>query len=270
MKKYISILLLFFSLYGFSQKDKKAEGTYSICETAIDKDKCLYEQLQQKILYHYDIRAIELITKDTTNDTIAIFSALAVDFDGSVDIANSDISSSDDYIDSIHFKILKSLEPFIVPVDNSGNPLSEMVRTKLYFFLDRKNKNLNPLPYGEDYATKTTGFALIEDVPVFPGCENYPKDKLRKCFNQRMIEHITQHFRYPKKAQRKKISGRVSVVFTIDKKGFITKIRTFGADPILMTEARRIISLLPQMTPGKQKGKLVRVPFAIPITFKLQ
>jgi len=114
------------------------------------------------------------------------------------------------------------------------------------------------------------GFAVIEDVPVYPGCENSPKNKMRKCFNQQMIEHIKQNFRYPKKAQRKKISGRVNTIFTIDKKGKITKIRTFGADEILMNEARRIISLLPRMTPGKQKGKLVRVPFAIPITFKLQ
>jgi len=30
-----------------------------------------------------------------------------------------------------------------------------------------------------------------------------------------------------------------------------------------------IISLLSQMIPGKQKGRAVRVPFSIPITFKL-
>ncbi|MDX1767428.1 MAG: energy transducer TonB, partial [Arenibacter troitsensis] len=27
---------------------------------------------------------------------------------------------------------------------------------------------------------------------------------------------------------------------------------------------------LPKMTPGKQRGRPVRVPFSIPITFKLQ
>ena len=35
-------------------------------------------------------------------------------------------------------------------------------------------------------------------------------------------------------------------------------------------EADRIISKLPRMTPGKQRGRPVRVPFSVPITFKLQ
>ncbi|MDC1064754.1 energy transducer TonB, partial [Flavobacteriaceae bacterium] len=35
-------------------------------------------------------------------------------------------------------------------------------------------------------------------------------------------------------------------------------------------EAKRIIDKLPKMTPGKQRGRPVRVPFSIPITFRLQ
>ncbi|MDG1250784.1 MAG: energy transducer TonB, partial [Flavobacteriaceae bacterium] len=33
---------------------------------------------------------------------------------------------------------------------------------------------------------------------------------------------------------------------------------------------QRIISRLPSMIPGKQRGRPVRVPFSIPITFRLQ
>jgi protein TonB len=43
-----------------------------------------------------------------------------------------------------------------------------------------------------------------------------------------------------------------------------------GPDKNLEKEAKRIISLLPQMIPGKQRGRPVRVPFSIPITFRLQ
>ena len=43
-----------------------------------------------------------------------------------------------------------------------------------------------------------------------------------------------------------------------------------GPDKNLENEANRIISKLPKMTPGKQRGKAVRVQFSIPITFKLQ
>ncbi|WP_340065094.1 energy transducer TonB [Ascidiimonas aurantiaca] len=113
-------------------------------------------------------------------------------------------------------------------------------------------------------------FAVIEDVPVFPGCEGQPKSKLRECFQRKMMEHIRDNFRYPEIAQELGIQGRVSVLFTIDKDGSITNIRMRGPDKNLEAEAMRIIKKLPRMTPGKQRGRPVRVPFSIPITFKLQ
>ena len=39
---------------------------------------------------------------------------------------------------------------------------------------------------------------------------------------------------------------------------------------LLENEALRIIKRLPQMTPGKQDGEIVGVPFSIPVTFKLK
>lgn len=111
-------------------------------------------------------------------------------------------------------------------------------------------------------------FAVIEDVPVFPGCEN-AKDK-RECFNEMMQKHIRKNFQYPEIAQEMGVQGRVSVMFTIQKDGSIGNIRLRGPDKNLEAEAKRIIEKLPKMTPGKQRGRAVRVPFSIPITFKLQ
>ncbi|MET7029711.1 MAG: energy transducer TonB [Flavobacteriales bacterium] len=111
-------------------------------------------------------------------------------------------------------------------------------------------------------------FAVIEDVPVFPGCEN-EKDK-RACFNDMMQQHIRKNFRYPEIAQEMGVQGRVSVMFVIQKDGSIGNVRMRGPDQNLEKEAERIISKLPRMTPGKQRGRAVRVPFSIPITFKLQ
>lgn len=111
-------------------------------------------------------------------------------------------------------------------------------------------------------------FAVIEDVPIFPGCEN-AKDK-RECFNEMMQKHIRKNFQYPEIAQEMGVQGRVSVMFTIQKDGSIGNIRMRGPDKNLEAEAKRIIEKLPKMTPGKQRGRPVRVPFSIPITFKLQ
>ena len=114
----------------------------------------------------------------------------------------------------------------------------------------------------------TVPFAVIEDVPVFPGCEGASNKK--QCFQEMMQKHIRKNFRYPEIAQEMGIQGRVAIMFTIQKDGSIGNIRMRGPDKNLEKEAMRIIQKLPKMTPGKQRGRAVKVPFSIPINFKLQ
>lgn len=128
--------------------------------------------------------------------------------------------------------------------------------------------------YGQNLIDKDSAndsivpFAIVEEVPVFPGCEN--ADNPRACFQENMQRHISKNFRYPEAAQKQGIQGRVSVMFTIGEEGNIVNIRKRGPSPLLENEVVRIIEKLPQMQPGKTKGKAVRVPFSIPINFKLQ
>ncbi len=113
-------------------------------------------------------------------------------------------------------------------------------------------------------------YILVQNKPIFPGCENVIESERTKCFQEKMQQHINKNFRYPEIPQEMGIEGRVYVQFVIDKDGSITGIRTRGPDKNLEKEANRIISKLPNMTPGKQRGRAVRVPFSIPITFRLQ
>jgi protein TonB len=122
----------------------------------------------------------------------------------------------------------------------------------------------------EEFDDVDVPFAVIEDVPIFPGCERVAKSKRRICFQEQINKHIKKNFRYPEIAQEMGIQGRVYVSFTISKNGSITNIRMRGPDKNLEKEAARIIGKLPSMTPGKQRGRPVRVPFSIPITFRLQ
>nr|WP_299385012.1 energy transducer TonB [Allomuricauda sp.] len=110
-------------------------------------------------------------------------------------------------------------------------------------------------------------FIIIEDAPIFPGCENAEDKKL--CFQQMMQKHIRKNFHYPEIAQEMGLQGRVNVIFTIQKDGSIDEVRMRGPHESLENEASRIISKLPKMTPGKQRGTPVKVPFSIPITFRL-
>lgn len=110
-------------------------------------------------------------------------------------------------------------------------------------------------------------YGKVDEVPTFPGCEN--AENPRECFQESIQKHIRKNFRYPEKAKEQGIQGRVAVMFTINKAGEIVNIKKRGPSPFLEDEALRIIELLPRMTPGKQNGKPVNVPFSIPITFRI-
>jgi len=114
----------------------------------------------------------------------------------------------------------------------------------------------------------TVPFNWTDEPPIFPGCEN--EQDIRGCFQKSMQKHISDNFKYPQEAQEKGIQGRVNIMFTIDENGNIIDIRKRGPDRLLEAEAERIIELLPKITPGKYDGKVVKTPFSIPISFKLQ
>lgn len=115
-------------------------------------------------------------------------------------------------------------------------------------------------------------FAVIEDIPLFPGCETVPKSKRLDCFNEKMAAHIKKNFSYPQRAAEDNVQGRVSVQFMIDKQGNVVDIKMRGpkGGELLEKEAERIISKLPKFIPGKQRGKPVRVKYGLPINFRLQ
>lgn len=112
-------------------------------------------------------------------------------------------------------------------------------------------------------------FAVVENVPVFPGCTGKNNNELKACFQRKIQEHLQKNFRYPETAMEMGIHGKVFVMFDINQEGRVSGIRTRGPDKLLEKEAARIVSLLPKMTPGKQRGKPVRVPYALPINFQL-
>jgi len=62
---------------------------------------------------------------------------------------------------------------------------------------------------------------------------------------------------------------RISVVFKINKEGNIVGVRSRATHPRLEEEAKRVIGLLPKMSPGKHKGKNVIVPYSLPIIFQV-
>ncbi|MDC3259895.1 energy transducer TonB [Flavobacteriaceae bacterium] len=151
-------------------------------------------------------------------------------------------------------------------VDNE----KEVVETVIASSEMNKDEIIETVEVIDDFEDLDIPFEIIEDVPVFPGCEKVDKSQRRNCFQEKMRKHIRKNFRYPEIAQKLGIQGRVYVSFVISKDGQIINIKMRGPDKNLEKKAERIISKLPKMIPGKQRGQLVRVPFSIPIVFMLQ
>ncbi len=116
----------------------------------------------------------------------------------------------------------------------------------------------------------TIPFAVVEKVPIFPGCTGKTNAELKSCFEKKIIQHVSKNFKFPELAMELGINGKVYVLFSIDQNGDVSNIKSRGPDQVLEKEAERIISLLPKMEPGEQRGQTVGVPYSIPINFKLQ
>lgn len=117
-------------------------------------------------------------------------------------------------------------------------------------------------------------FAVVESVPVYDGCSKYRKDNddLKNCFQQKIIKHVGNTFKYPEGARMRGIQGRVYINFVIEKDGSFDQIQIVrGVDPLLDYEAIRVVSEIPDADkPAMQRGKAVRMSFTLPINAKLK
>ena len=114
-------------------------------------------------------------------------------------------------------------------------------------------------------------FSVIENVPIFPGCESGNNAAKRDCMSEKIAQFVNRKFN-TELASDLGLSGRqrINVIFKIDKTGNVVGIRARAPHPGLEKEAVRVIGLLPKMKPGKQRGKPVNVPYSLPIIFQVQ
>lgn len=115
-------------------------------------------------------------------------------------------------------------------------------------------------------------FAVIESVPIFPGCEGLNNNEERKqCMSQKISKFVNKNFDTGL-ASDLGLSGinRVYVQFKIDKTGNIVDVAARAPHPRLQSEGERVIKKLPKMKPGQQRGQNVGVLYSLPITFQVQ
>ena len=102
-------------------------------------------------------------------------------------------------------------------------------------------------------------FDVVEQMPWFPGGQ------------QELMNFLMKNIKYPKAAQDKGTQGRVVVQFIVDKDGSVVEPTVVkSVSPELDQEALRVVKMMPKWHPGKQNGEVVRVKYAIPVSFRLQ
>ena len=115
-------------------------------------------------------------------------------------------------------------------------------------------------------------FTIIENVPVFPGCERKKNNTDRKkCMQEKIAKFVQKKFNSDLAADLG-LTGRqkILVAFKIDKSGSIVGVRARAPHPALKKEAEKVIKSLPKMKPGSQRGKNVTVPYSLPIIFNVE
>ena len=103
-------------------------------------------------------------------------------------------------------------------------------------------------------------FQLVEEKPSFQGGD---ANQFSKWVNSRLV--------YPEIAKENGVQGRVTLQFTVEKDGTVTKVKVLrGVDPSLDKEAVRVVSMSPKWKPGKQRDRAVPVTYTFPVIFQLR
>lgn len=127
-----------------------------------------------------------------------------------------------------------------------------------------------PEPKVEEEVEEQAFFLTVEDMPKFKGCEGLSGDAAIQCTNNK-IQEFAYKVDYPQIAVDNDIEGKVYISFLVDKDGSVTEVTLLrGVDKLLDNAALKHIKSMPKFaSPGKQRGKAVRVKYNIPIVFKL-
>ena len=111
-------------------------------------------------------------------------------------------------------------------------------------------------------------FKVVEEMPEYPGGK------------EALYKFLGENVKYPKEALKEIVSGTVFVTFVVEKDGSINDIKLLATrlkpekvskdiQNAFSKSAMNAINMMPKWTPGKTKGKAVRVQYNLPIKYVL-
>ncbi|MEE9349322.1 MAG: energy transducer TonB [Flavobacteriaceae bacterium] len=268
MKKIIFIPFFLLLITGYSQTNDAFESVLKSFDSIT-----IYKDRRLKISNAIDA----LILKDYKEfsvDTLKLNYGLFIDKTGKIYVSSNNIN--DDKAYEVFEVIFKSKFTIKVFKDKDTKEITNFAIYGLKKYVRNENGNYELIvpkhiinTSDEDDFIK---FNIIESVPEYPGCTGN-NQSLKNCMSSKISRVISKNFNIDlaNNLNLKIGKHRIFVTFIIDKKGFVRNIKARAPHSFLAREAVRIIELLPPMTkPGTQRGKPVRVKYALPITFVVE
>ena len=114
-------------------------------------------------------------------------------------------------------------------------------------------------PKEEETGTGEKAFDVVEQMPQFPGGDI------------ELMKFLSENVKYPEAALKAGTQGRVVATFIVEADGSITNVKVVKkVSDEIDAEAVRVIKAMPKWKPGMQNGKVVRVKYTIPVSFRLR
>jgi len=116
-----------------------------------------------------------------------------------------------------------------------------------------------------------------DQMPRFPGCELLDVDLKEKsvCATQHLLDYLYREIDYPALARANGIEGMAVVQFVVEPDGSISEIKLLrdpgaGCGKAAVRVVKQMNKMGEKWTPGRQRGRPVRVLYTLPVKFKLK
>jgi len=276
--KYVLMLPFFVSMMLFSlnlkaQDDIKDAVPFAIIDNAPifpgcenrrsteAKKECFSESIQKFIVKNFNVDLAQSL--DLKPGKKRIFTRFIISKEG--EIIDVEVRAPHPDLKAEAKRVINQL-PKMIPAEYKNKNVAVKYSLPIVFIIEGEDKD-EKIEEKQNSENHAIPFSLIEQVPVFPGCEN-DVDK-GKCLSKNIQKYFLENFNRDLMQNLKLPKGehKIFAMFTIDIEGNITNIRARAPHQELENEAKRVIKLLPKMQPGQQKGNDVGVKYSLPISF---
>jgi beta-lactamase regulating signal transducer with metallopeptidase domain len=152
--------------------------------------------------------------------------------------------------------------PIMIPGENKGKTVA--VKYAIPFTIIVGADDTEDKAKSKNQNNNSVSFYRVDKIPTFPGCDSGDKD----CFSKGIQKHFGRNFdsNIVNNLGLESGKSRLFVGINITTNGNIDEIKIKADHPKIEKEVRRVMRLLPNITPGENNGKKVAVKYSIPFT----